>query len=113
RVDRLSFSPFNQYFIIQAMSAMNRTDDALSSIKDCWGGQLRYGGTTFFEVYDPSWHGFLRQNDAVPNSQCGCTSLCHPWSAGVVKWLTEETLGIKPTSPGFRTYTVCPHLGRT
>ena len=113
RVQRLSYSPFNEYFIIQAMAAAGRTDDALSTIKDCWGGQLRYGATTFIEVYDPSWNRFLGQNDAVPNNQVGYTSLCHPWSAGVVKWLTEETLGIKPTAPGFRTYTVCPHLGRT
>lgn len=113
RVQRLSYSPFNQYFIIQAMASMGRTDDALSTIKDCWGGQLRYGGTTFFEIYDPSWNRFLGPNDPVPNAQCGYTSLCHPWSAGVVQWLTEETLGIKPTTPGFRTYTVCPHLGRT
>jgi alpha-L-rhamnosidase len=113
RVQRLSYSPFNQYFIIQALAAAGRTDDALSTIKDCWGGQLRYGATTFLEVYDPSWDRFLGQNDAVPNNQVGYTSLCHPWSAGVVKWLTEETLGIKPTAPGFRTYTVSPHLGRT
>lgn len=112
RVRRQSYSPFNQYFIIQALAKMNRQDDALSSIKDCWGGQLRYGGTTFFEVYDPSWNKFLGANDAVPNDQCGYTSLCHPWSAGPVKWLTEETLGIKPTTPGFKTFSVRPHLGR-
>jgi alpha-L-rhamnosidase len=113
RVQRMSYSPFNEYFIIQALAAAGRPDDALSTIKDCWGGQLRYGATTFLEVYDPSWNRFLGQNDPVPNNQCGYTSLCHPWSAGVVKWLTEETLGIKPTAPGFLKYTVCPHLGRT
>ena len=113
RVQRVSFSPFNQYFILQAMGAANKTDDALATVKDCWGGQLRLGATTFLEVYDPSWNGLIAQNDAVPNNQCGSTSLCHPWSAGVVKWLTEETLGIKPTSAGFATYAVRPHLGRT
>jgi hypothetical protein len=30
-----------------------------------------------------------------------------------VKWLNEEVLGIVPTSPGFITYDICPHLGRT
>jgi hypothetical protein len=29
----------------------------------------------------------------------------------VVKWLSEEVLGIKPTSPGFKTYQIVPHLG--
>jgi alpha-L-rhamnosidase len=113
RIHRLSYSPFNQYFIIQAMARMDRMDEALGTIKDCWGGQLRCGATTFFEVYDPSWNQFLGMNGAPPNNQCGYTSLCHPWGGGVVKWLTEETLGIKPTSPGFLTYAVRPHLGRT
>ena len=113
RVNRVSLSPFNQYFIIQAMARMNRHDDALGSIRDLWGGMAKYGGTTTFEVFRPSWNEGIGPNDAVPNTQCGITSLCHPWGAGPVKWLNEELLGITPTSPGFKTYDVLPHLGRT
>ena len=113
RVNRVSFSPFNQYFVIQAFALLNKYDDALSSIKDLWGGQLTYGGTTFFEVFRPSWCSVLGINDALPNNQCGYTSLCHPWGGGVTKWLSEEVLGIRPTSPGFKTFDVTPHLGRT
>ena len=92
---------------------MDKYDDALSSINDLWGGEINYGGTTFFEVSRPSWNAAIGVNAAVPNCQCGWTSLCHPWSAGVVKWLSEEVLGIKPTSPGFATYQILPHLGST
>ena len=113
RLHRLSYSPFNQYFIIQAMARMKKYDEALTSVRDCWGGQLKYGGTTFFEVYRPSWNKVLGFNDAPPNNQCGYTSLAHPWGAGVTKWLSEEILGIKPTKPGFKTFDVLPHLGRT
>jgi alpha-L-rhamnosidase len=113
KVNRVSYSPFNQYFIIQAYAKMNKYDDALSSIRDLWGGQIRYGGTTFFEDYRPSWNTVIQPNDPVPNNQCGFTSLCHPWGAGVTKWLSEEVLGIKPTSPGFTTFDIVPHLGRT
>lgn len=113
RATRISFSPFNQYFVIQAMARMNRYDEALASIRDDWSGQLDYGGTCFFETYWPAWTQVLGHNDAVPNCQSGYTSLCHPWGAGVTKWLTEETLGIKPVTPGFATYDVFPHLGRT
>jgi hypothetical protein len=28
-----------------------------------------------------------------------------------VKWLSEETLGIKPSEPGFKTFEIVPHLG--
>jgi hypothetical protein len=113
RVNRLSLSPFNQYFVIQAFAGMDKYDDALNSIYDLWGSELNYGGTTFFEVSRPSWNDDLGPNDPIPNGKCGFTSLCHPWSAGVVKWLSEEVLGIKPTAPGFATYEILPHLGRT
>ena len=110
RLNRLSYSPFNQYFIIQAMASAKQYDAALTTIKDCWGGQLRYGGTTFFEVYRPSWNAILNPNDAPPNNQCGYTSLAHPWSAGVTKWLSENILGIKPVQAGFKSFTIIPFL---
>jgi alpha-L-rhamnosidase len=113
RVNRISFSPFNQYFVIQAFAGMDKYDDALSSINDLWGGEINYGGTTFFELSRPSWDAAIGINDPVPNCQSGYTSLCHPWGAGVTKWLNEEVLGIRPTAPGFATYQIVPHLGRT
>jgi hypothetical protein len=113
RVNRVSLTPFNQYFILQALAGIGKCDDALSTVRDLWGGMVQYGGTTTFEVYRPSWNAVLGPNDAVPNSQSGIVSLCHPWGAGVVKWLNEEALGIVPTLPGFKAYDVLPHLGRT
>jgi len=113
RATRLSFSSFNEYFVIQALARMHRYDEALASIRDHFGGQLEYGGTSFFETFWPAWAQVLGHNDAVPNCQAGFTSLCHPWGAGVTKWLTEETLGVKPVAPGFARYEVFPHLGRT
>jgi hypothetical protein len=112
RQDRLSYSPFNQFFILQALAKLGRRADALAAIDDNWGGQLRYGATTFFEVFRPSWNNFSKPNDAPVNNQCGYTSLTHPWSAGVTKWLTNEIAGITPTSPGFRTFLVRPWLNK-
>ena len=112
RLNRLSYSPFNQYFIIQAMAMANQYTTALSAITDCWGGQIRYGGTSFFEVYRPSWNEILKNNDAPPNNQCGYTSLAHPWGAGVTKWLSENILGIKPVEPGFKRFTIIPFAGK-
>ena len=113
KVNRVSFSPFNQYFIIQAMASMKRHDEALDAVHYLWGGMIEYGGTTFFEVFRPSWATVLGRNDPVPNNQTGFTSLCHPWGGGVVKWLSEEVAGIKPVSPGFKEYAIVPHLGRS
>lgn len=111
RLNRLSFSTFNQYYILQAMSAMNRVDDALVTVRDNWGGQLRYGSTTYFEVFRPDWLDFLGPNDPIPNSQSGWTSLSHPWGGGVSAWLTRDVLGISPTAPGFAGVDIVPRLG--
>jgi hypothetical protein len=110
RQQRLSLSPFNQFFIIQAMARMGKYEEALTTIDDCWGGQLRYGGTSFFEVYRPSWNDAIGRNGAPINFVGGYTSLAHPWSAGITKWLNEEILGIRPTTPGFATFSVMPRL---
>jgi len=112
-VQRISYSPFNQYFIIKALAQMGRFDQALASIHRCWGGQINLGATSFWEVFRPEWREFLHKNDPVPNCQTGYTSLCHPWGGGVTAWLSEEVLGIKPLKPGFAEYEIVPHLGRT
>jgi hypothetical protein len=112
-LNRLSYSPFNQYFVLQAMARVGMHDQALETVRQLWGGQLQYGGTCFFEVFRPDWNRFLGPNDAVPNCQAGYTSLCHPWSSGVTKWLSEEMLGIRPVAPGFARWQVLPHPGLT
>lgn len=112
RVNRLSYSPFNQYFLLQAMGKAGRYDEAISSILDMWGGQVEYGGTAFFETFRPEWNDVIEKNAPVPNNQAGYTSLAHPWGAGVLTWMSEEILGIKTMSAGFKSFEVKPHLGR-
>jgi len=112
RVERISLSPFNEYFFLQAMGRMDWTDQALQTVLDDWGGQINYGGTTFFECYWPSWNAIIPQNGPIPSNQAGVTSLCHPWSAGCTTWLTRYVAGIVPTQPGFDTVDITPHLGR-
>lgn len=110
RVQRLSYSPFNQCFLIQAMAAAGHYDDAFASIFDLWGEQINYGGTCFFEVFRPDWIPIIGINGPVPFTQSGHTSLAHPWGAGVLQWLSEEMLGIKPIEPGFAKFAVRPHF---
>lgn len=111
-VQRISLSPFNEYFIIKAMGRMDWTDPALQTVLEDWGGQIQYGGTTFFECYLPSWNAIVPQNGSLPSCQAGVTSLCHPWSAGCTTWLTRYVAGIEPTGPGFASVDITPHLGR-
>ena len=112
RLNRISYSPFNEYMLLQAMAKAGEHDDAISAILDLWGGQILYGGTSFFETFRPGWNDIIGENDPVPNNQAGYTSLNHPWSAGVLAWMSEEVLGIKADKAGFDSFTVKPHLGR-
>jgi alpha-L-rhamnosidase len=111
-VERISLSPFNQYFVIKAMGRMNWTDQALQTVLEDWGGQIEYGGTSFFECYWPSWNDIIPKNGPLPACLAGITSLCHPWSSGCTTWLTEYVAGIRPTAPGFSAVDITPHLGR-
>lgn len=110
RLNNISFSPFNQYFVIRAMANMNKYSEALTAVDDCWGGQIRNGATTSYEIFHPSWNSAQKPFAPPVNMQYGFTSLTHPWSAGATRWLSEEILGVKPSSPGFSTFIFQPHL---
>ena len=110
RLHRLSYSPFNQCFLLRAMAHAGHYEDALASVIDQWGGQIELGATCFLEVYRPDWNRLLGTNGPLPFTQCSTTSMAHPWGAGVTAWLSEEVLGIRPTSGGFRTFCVKPHF---
>ncbi len=110
RLQRNSFSPFNQYFLLQAMAHAGHYQDAFASVRDVWGGQVEYGASCFFEVYHPELNKHIGKNGPIPYYQCGPTSLAHPWGAGVTSWLTEEMLGVKPLTGGFSLFSVKPHF---
>jgi hypothetical protein len=46
----------------------------------------------------------------VPWSWSGITSLAHPWSAGPGFWISQNLLGVRPTTPGFQEFEVSPQL---
>ncbi len=95
-----------------------------------------HSATTFWEVFDPEWLNVVPQpNEPPPNGVNGysfaCSlvgimvcdffllfspyfsysSLCHPWAAGATRWLTDNVLGLRATTPGFATYEFAPYLG--
>ncbi len=110
RVTRLAPSPLSEYQIIQAMARMGHCDEALEAVRDYWGGQIRCGATSFFEGYSPEWDlKLVSTSYKLPHS----SSLAHAWGGCIAMWLTEQVLGVMPLSPGFATYQILPHLGRT
>lgn len=107
-VQRISYSPFNQYFLTDALSRAGLADAACDTVDRCWGGMLRLGATCFWESYRPEWNAVFQPNAPVPNGMHGYTSLCHPWGAGVLRWMQENLAGIRPDMGNGRTYTIAP-----
>ncbi|KAL3297413.1 alpha-L-rhamnosidase A [Colletotrichum asianum] len=58
-------------------------------------------GVTFWEGIGP---------DGRPYED-GYTSMAHGWSTGIVPLMSSYVLGVRPTSPGFKTWSVMPGVG--
>ena len=101
-----SWSPFNQYWILQALGNIGMLEYAHASIKLCWGPMLELGKGCFWELHSPEWSRFMVNGDKAPTRP----SYCHPWSDGVTPWLTHVAAGIQPLEPGFSRFAALPHV---
>ena len=97
-----------RFYELGALCAMGEQKYVMKEIKDYWGAMLKLGATTFWEEYDPSKKG--AEHYAMYGRPFG-KSLCHAWGASPIYLLGKYYLGVKPTSPGYKTYTVEPALG--
>lgn len=107
-----SLSPFNQFWILQALGNVGFMTKAKQSIDLCWGGQVLLGGTTFWEIFQDDWNAVLQPSEPIFDSDNGMTSLCHPWSSGLVQWSTENLGGLVPLAAGFSRFRIAPTLAR-
>lgn len=93
--------PFMSYFEVCARFETGGDSEALDLIRREWGYMLAQGPGTMWESIGPD--GGAPTGDK-PSFDAG-------WSSGAAPALTEYVLGVVPTSPGFATFTVVPHLG--
>ena len=104
-------TPYYGAYILDAMAEMHHSADALSWIREYWGGMINEGATSFWEAYDPAWPKSDPHVDLQADDTAGYRiSLAHGWSSGPTFWLMEQVLGIQPTGPGFSTVTLRPDL---
>ena len=101
-------TPYMRFYELEALCALGRQADVLKEIRDYWGGMLRLGATSFWELYNPAEEG--EAHYAMYGRRFG-KSLCHAWGASPAYLLGRYYLGVAPTSPGFATYDVRPDLG--
>ena len=101
-----SWSPFNQYWNLQALGNAGLMEHALASVRLCWGTQLAMSTGCFLELWNPEWAELLPFGAKTPTRP----SYCHPWSSGVTHWLTEAHVGLRPLEPGYRSLLATPHV---
>ena len=101
-------TPYMRFYELESLCALGRQDDVLKEIKGYWGGMLKLGATSFWELYNPSDAG--EAHYAMYGRRYG-KSLCHAWGASPVYLLGRYFLGVRPTKPGFAEYEVRPNLG--
>ncbi|MCD8184903.1 MAG: alpha-rhamnosidase [Rikenellaceae bacterium] len=101
-------TPYMRFYELEALCATGDFDYVMREIKSYWGGMLELGATSFWEKYDPQETGAEHwAMYAKPYRK----SLCHAWGASPIYLLGKYFAGVKPTSPGYETYTVEPVLG--
>ena len=104
-------SPYFGAYLLDAMTNLGHADAALAWIRSYWGGMLAEGATSFWESYDLRWPKTDPHLSLEADGTSGFfVSLAHGWSSGPTAWLSENVLGIRPSSPGYDTVTIAPRL---
>lgn len=87
-------------YLVKAFLGKGTADDLEwlhAYIKRVYSKQIDSGATTWWETANGTGYAG------------GSGSLCHGWSAMPLWYEVSVILGVRPTSPGFATYTVEPH----
>ncbi len=88
-------SPLLEMYVQEAMFKMGEGVEALKRAKRQYSNMMSFkDATTVFEFWDYKGYGGVN----------------HAWASSMTVILGRNVCGIKPTSPGFKTFEVAPHL---
>ena len=76
-----AFSPYMQHYFLEACQDCEAFELQRAVIRDYWGGMVRTGASTFYEIYHPAQPFYSPYGDAWANSAC------HAWSCSPVVYL--------------------------
>lgn len=76
-------TPYMKHHYIEALIECGETKHALKEIKGYWGGMIKEGADTFWEVYNPD---HLSES---PYGSISVNSFCHAWSCTPVYFLRK------------------------
>lgn len=76
-------APYLYHYVIEAMIQCGMNKEAKTLLLDYWGGMVKKGADTFWEVYDPN-DDFLSPYNFFP-----VNSYCHAWSCTPVYFIRK------------------------
>jgi hypothetical protein len=92
-------SPFACQFLYEALDRLGCQEEIIAHIRDSYVPMVQAGATTVWETF--------------PGSECSpkafpTRSHCHGWSCAPLLYFNRILLGIRPESPGGKSYTINP-----
>ena len=93
-------SPYMEKYVLEALCIMGYHEDALVRMKE------RFKKMVEHPEYTTLWEGW-----GIGAEGFGGGTINHAWSGGGLTILAQYIIGVQPTSPGFRTFTVAPNMG--
>lgn len=102
-------TPYFKFFELVALGMMGRIDIVQNEIEDYWGGMIKLGATTIWEMFNPNEKD--NEHYAMYSKAYG-RSLCHAWGGGPIYLLGRFCAGVYPTSPGYKTFKIVPQKGK-
>jgi len=97
-------SPFITGYELDARFASRQSASALALLRLMWAQMVNTKGP----FYTGTLWEKLGQNGQITDSNA---SLAHGWATAPVSALSSYVLGVEPTSPGYRTWTIAPQIG--
>lgn len=76
-------SPYAYHYLIEALLECGMNDEARDLLKSYWGGMIKKGADTFWEVYDP------KDDYKSPYNFFPINSYCHAWSCTPVYFINR------------------------
>ena len=98
-------TPYFKFFELDALGKLGDLDKIWETLHSYWGGMIERGAVTFWELFDPAQEGI--EQYGMYGDPFG-KSLCHAWGASPIYLIGKYFLGVRPTSPGYKTYEVKP-----
>jgi len=83
----LPAGPYLWHHVVEALLVCGREAQADALIRSYWGGMLKRGATTFWEVFDPS------EEKLSPYGSHLVNSYCHAWSCTPAYFLRRSPAG--------------------